>query len=76
MRKLKLVVMAVLAFGASVSAWTQDVVPKPTKPTAQLEAQAASEPNNPSLLRQLGVAYFYQARGGDRPASRLRGGVL
>jgi tetratricopeptide (TPR) repeat protein len=67
MRRLKLAVMAVLTFGASVSAWTQDSVPKPTKPIAQLEAQAASEPNNPRLLHQLGAAYFYQARDGDRP---------
>src|SRR5262245_36910799 len=66
MKRLKLIVMAVVALGASASAWTQDIITRPAKPIAQLEAQAAREPNDARLLHQLGAAYFYQARDGER----------
>src|SRR2546421_12938068 len=68
MRRLKLSVVIMVALGASAGAWAQETVPRPTRPVAEMEAQAAREPNNQRLLLQLGAAYFYQARAGEAPA--------
>src|SRR5437588_1700551 len=65
MKSIKLVVLALIALAAGASAWTQDGIPRPEKPVAQLEAQTARDPNNPRLLQQIGTAYFYQARDGN-----------
>jgi len=65
MRKIKLTFIAVIALAAGAAAFTQDSIPRPAKSVQQLEAQAAGEPGNPSLLHQLGAAYFYQARAGE-----------
>ncbi|HEX5736161.1 MAG TPA: hypothetical protein VF131_25255 [Blastocatellia bacterium] len=65
MKKVKLMIISLVALTLSATVWAGQQSSQPEDKTKQIEAELARDPDNLKLIRRAGWTYFYQARQGD-----------
>lgn len=65
MKKIKLMIIALVALTLSATVWAGQEATRPEEKTKQIEAELARDPDNLKLIRRAGWTYFYQARQGN-----------